>query len=294
MRLPDFAKCVEFQRLKEKMGVYIIPVLPPVEFTREVKVQKKVEDPNRAVIELEHKLRTENIPVTFTDITPDGEGLLTYKGRKVAAYIRDQKRGITPVGTTYRYHLCDCSTLRHMRAEGRERRYFVTKRDDGKFYVHDLSGSGYRVRKRVLPLSLCLNCVRELSMMGLHFTPFSLKTFFDKYDSKVPKTITRVITETTIQTYTPNQEDLSREYRKAAKYCCQLCHVDCSSDASLLHLHHRDGDASNNPHDNLRVLCVDCHSKQPYHGQVSQPARAQGQIKEIRRLRAEQGITELT
>lgn len=291
MQLTDFSKCIEFIRLKEKMGVTTIPVLPRVKFTREVIHRREIEEPNQEAIQIEEKLKKGTITVNVQEIIPDSEGLLTHKGRKVVAYIRDQRRGIDSFGSQYRYHLYDCSTLQQMRAEGRLTRYFITKRNDGLFLVHDLSG--YGVQKRELELELCQNCIRELSYRQLYFSPFSLKKYFDKHDSKVPKTIKKVITETEIQSYTPDQEDLSREYRKAANYHCQSCDVDCSDDPSLLHLHHIDGNPSNNKHENFRVLCVDCHSKQSYHSQVSNPQKAKQQIREIQGLRHDQGIPEL-
>jgi hypothetical protein len=36
----------------------------------------------------------------------------------------------------------------------------------------------------------------------------------------------------------------------------------------LLHTHHINGNKTNNERNNLRVLCADCHKKQPHHGHV--------------------------
>lgn len=55
IELPDFSQCVEFQRLKEKMGVRKIPLLPVVKFTREVKIINEIIEPNTKAIELEKK-----------------------------------------------------------------------------------------------------------------------------------------------------------------------------------------------------------------------------------------------
>lgn len=293
MKLPDFKRCVEFRRLLEQMGITSIPILPPVEFTLEITKQIEIEVPNTEAIELEEQLTTGAISVDAADVDTDYLNRLTYKGRKVVAYIRDQRTGIDHYRkySYYRYHLCDCSTLRSMRAEGREKRYLVTKRDDGLFEVHDTSY--YRTRKMVLRLDLCYNCKKELDRYGMHFSPFSLKKFFQRHDSQVPKTIQRIETVTEIQTYAPNHDDIAREYKKAAKYTCQLCGVDCSSNPSLLHLHHCNGIPSDNTHDNLRVLCIDCHSKQPQHSQLAQPQRAQEEIRQVRVARKEQGITQL-
>jgi hypothetical protein len=293
MKLPDFAKCIEFLRLRENMGVLIIPILPTVKFTRNVTKQIITEEPNTKALDLEKKLKNESITVDYRDISVDENGLLNIEGLKVAAYIRDQPRGIDYYKkySKYRYHLCNCRTLQYMSNIGREKRYLTTKRTDGLFEVFDTSD--YRSRKLELKLDLCKNCVDELNDRGLWFIPFSLKKYFEKYDSKIPKTIRRIETVTKVQNYTPNQDDLSHEYRKAVNYECQKCGVDCSSVPSHLHLHHRDGDKSNNERSNLCVLCIDCHSREPMHEHLLFPNESKRQVSRIQSLRKEQGILEL-
>ena len=44
IKLPDFSKCIEFQTLKEKMGVSIVPILPMVKFTKQVHKKITVEE----------------------------------------------------------------------------------------------------------------------------------------------------------------------------------------------------------------------------------------------------------
>ena len=291
--LPDFSKCVEFQRLREKMGVTVIPHVPRVKFSRKIKKQKEIIEPNTETIHIENKLKKDSIDVISADIIPDKDGLLTYKGRKVAAYIRDQRTGIDFYRkiSEYKYHLYDCSTLKRMREIGKQRRYLVTKRDDGFFSVNDVSG--HSPRSFDAKLELCQNCLRELRYLGIYTSPFSLGKYFEKNDSFVPETIRRIETVTEIQTYTPNQNELSSLYKKTVNYICQSCGVDCNSQTSLLHLHHRDSDPSNNEYGNLSVLCVDCHSKQPMHAHVANTQRAKQEITVIKKLRTEQGISDL-
>jgi len=292
IKLPDFSKCVEFKRLKQAMGITFIPILPPVKFVRNVTESREIIEPDKNDIKLEKKIKYKSITVNLDEVKADGKGLLEYKGRKVVAYIRDQKRGIDHYNKTsnYKYHLCDCSTMKSMRRAGRSRRYLATKRCDGYFEAYDLSG--YGSQKLTVKMELCYNCKMELSVRRLHFTPFSLEQYFIKYDSYIPKEIRRIETVTKTQTYQPNQADLSREYRKSANFKCQSCIVDCSQDHALLHLHHKDGDPSNNKRDNLNILCVDCHSKQPMHSYMTNTKKAKQQIAMIGKLRKQQGIIE--
>ena len=69
--LPDFSKCIDFQRLREKMGVTIIPHVPRVRFTRKITKQKEIIEPNTETIQIENKLKKDSIDVISTDIIPD-------------------------------------------------------------------------------------------------------------------------------------------------------------------------------------------------------------------------------
>jgi len=55
-------------------------------------------------------------------------------------------------------------------------------------------------------------------------------------------------------------------------------------------VHHIDGNQNNIEHDNLRVLCTDCHSKQPYNAQILRLPDTKRQIEKIIKLRKEQNI----
>jgi len=176
INLPDFSKCVEFIRLKEKMGVTHIPVLPIVKFTRNVTEEIEIEEPNTKAIQIEEKLIKGSIEVRLQDIVADEKGLLNVLGTKVVAYIRDQPRGIDYFNkySKYRYHLCNCSTLNYMRKIGRERRYLCTEKKDELFEVHDISNDrpNYRPLKITIKMNLCQNCIRELKINNLWFAPF--------------------------------------------------------------------------------------------------------------------------
>ncbi len=133
---------------------------------------------------------------------------------------------------------------------------------------------------------------RKHGKKGIYFTPFNLSEYFKKYDSYVPETIRRIEEVREVQTYTPDQNDLSREYRKVCNYRCQSqsCSVSCRENPSLLHLHHRNGNPSDNNPENLIVLCVDCHSNQPLHSHMKGNPKFKESIKIIQKLRKAQGI----
>jgi len=290
MKLPDYSKCVEINQLMIAMGVSSIPALPVVKFERDIVQRFEREYLDQEDVKIGERLVDSAIPVSKSEIAKRPGELLEYKGRKVVAYIRDQRASVDFYNnrSEYRYHLCNCSTLQKMRDIGREHRYLATQRNDGMFEVHDLTV--YPIRKGIVKMDLCRNCIDILVRMGKYTTPFNLKKYFEQNDSYTPRTIKKVEEVRTTQAYSPKQEDYSREYRKACCYKCQICCVDCSEFTGLLHLHHIDGNPSNNQRHNLQVLCVDCHSKQPMHGHMLKNPQFKRQIDMITKLRIDQGI----
>lgn len=290
MKFLDYKKCVEINQLMVGMGVTEIPTLPEVRF--ETEIVKKIihEHVDLEDIEIGEKLIDSAIPVNKSEITGRPGELLEYKGRKVCAYIRDQKAAINFYNKTsdYRYHLCNCGTLQSMTNIGREHRYLTTQRSDGLFEAHDLTVTP--VKSGLVRMKLCQNCIQILKQKNIFPYPFSLKDYYQRHDSYTPRTIKTIEEVKKIQTYLPNQQQISKEYRKATNFTCQVCSVNCSDSSGLLHLHHEDANPANNDRFNLKVLCVDCHSKQPRHGHMLANPKFKRQINMITKLRIEQGI----
>lgn len=290
MKFVDYRKCVEINQLMTSMGVTEIPNLPKVKFEREI-VEKIVHSHiDTEDVKIGEQLIDSAIPVSKSEIAGEAGTLLQYKGRKICAYIRDQRATIDFYNQTsnYRYHLCNCGTLQKMTNIGREHRYLATQRSDGLFEAHDLTVDP--ISSGLVRMKLCQNCIQILKQKGMYSQPFSLKEYYKKYDSYTPKTIRKVEEVRKKQTYSPNQKEISKEYRKANNYKCQICSVDCTQLTGLLHLHHVDGNPSNNDRFNLKVLCVDCHSKQPLHQHMLANPQFKRQIDMITKLRIDQGI----
>lgn len=109
--------------------------------------------------------------------------------RKCCIYISKQYAGyLADDGTTsYRYHLCDCHTIRDMAARGRKYRYIATARDDGLFAVTPLHGPARTAEtEREIPMQLCQHCRQILRAQGIHEEPFSLRAFYAKHQPQLP------------------------------------------------------------------------------------------------------------
>lgn len=110
--------------------------------------------------------------------------------RKCCIYIRDQYKSCHSGGetTSYRYHLCDCGTIRDMTARGRKDRYIATARCDGLFAVTPLRGPGHDHREdtREMPLEQCRHCRALLREQGMYVEPFSLRAFHARFQAPLP------------------------------------------------------------------------------------------------------------
>lgn len=291
MKFGDYSKSYEIRRLQELMGVVTIPELPEPSYQREVVEKSITEVHDQQYEELKQELKGNGLLIKNTELQGTLGEQLEYEGRKVCAYIRDQKGDVNFYSKTtgYRFHLTNCSTLQKMKESGREARYLITERDDGYFKVNAIGGFISRsTGSGEVKMELCSFCMANLQKSNKFFTPFSLREYFKKYNSTVPRTIRKETSITKIQTYTPDHSDCAREFKKLAKHKCQMCNVDCSNNQHLLHMHHRNGDPSNNNAYNIRILCAECHYKEPMHGHMI--ARFYKEINDVKSLKHQQGI----
>lgn len=62
--------------------------------------------------------------------------------------------------------------------------------------------------------------------------------------------------------YTRNWEQISRAYREKRNYKCERCGLQITNpfDQYYMHVHHKDGNKTNNRETNLECLCIHCHS----------------------------------
>jgi hypothetical protein len=289
MKLPDYLKCVEVKELLLKMGVDKIPELKPIKFVREVVKIHEVEIDN-PILSFSEKLELESVPLNQAKVEIGRDGTIEVNGLKACAYIKKQRQGIDYFrkSSEYRFHLCNCHTIEQMIAGGRLSRYVSTTRSDGLFPVIDQSGNS--VRELDLKLELCMNCRLILENKRMLPNPFSLREFFKRYQPDIPKKILKTEQVITREPYSPDHDEIARRYKEAEGYKCQICGVDCNKFKDCLHLHHVDGNGQNNHHNNLRVLCADCHSKQYMHTHMRSNPSFHRQIGWVKRLRNEQGI----
>jgi hypothetical protein len=200
-------------------------------------------------------------------------GVLNYDGHQVMLYMPDQGDNAEAVlkngklGT--RVHVAECSIIELMREKGRLKRYDIISRIDGSFPVfgHDSDGE----IEGGTDLEACKSCLKILNYKGCNTQPeminrqvfdnFSFAQFFEAYSSYFKGLPAKIAKSST--SYTDNWYSISSKLRNELDYKCEQCNVDLSSDKTLLHTLHINGNKANNKRSNLKVLCADCLKKHP-------------------------------
>ena len=224
-------------------------------------------------------------------------GILNYNGHQVMLYIPDQGDDIQfaledgKLGR--RIHVAECSTLELMRDTGRFKRYDVISRTDGLFPVF---GRNFKLKQDIegeADLGVCKNCLKILNYKGYAtqnyaiknqvFNDFSFEQFFEVYSSYFKSLPTNNMKQSS--NYTADWPSISAKFRSELNYTCEQCGVNLTSESKLLHTHHINGNKADNSSSNLRVLCADCHKKQPHHGHIYV---SNEEVLKINQLRREQ------
>lgn len=239
---------------------------------------------------------SQGLEIDISDLE-NRQGLLSVRGRQVILFIPDHGFKITEtliqpeVGN--KFHIVDCSTLDSMKRKKRFQRYKVTNNLNGTFEIFGADQNGRHVEGSA-KLNVCKNCLRKLNYKGadtcstrernLIVSEFNNEEFFSIYSS-VFERLPRQNINNHFKGYTENWENISVSFREKSGYICDSCRINLSKHKRLLHVHHQNGDKSDNSFSNLIALCADCHRKEPYHNHMFVKHE---DTKLINRLRREQ------
>jgi hypothetical protein len=236
---------------------------------------------------LKELLQTGETHIDISEIDVDNK-VLKYKGKKIIIYIRDQYQKFYHKG--YKYHLSNCKTITNAIIQKRKSRYVISLRTDGIFKINLMQDEIIVERDLNEPLTVCKNCLTNLNYKGFNnisyaekniiYEKFNLKEYFKEFE-KVEQGLFDFQQEinTPINTYNPDFTKRSLEFRESKGFICQECNIDLSKNHKYLHVHHIDGNKSNDNYYNLKAFCIECHSKQPQHGRLRHHPDYQGFLK---------------
>jgi hypothetical protein len=228
------------------------------------------------------QIRATGFEVPLEEVKPNSKGLLTYDGQQVLLYIKDTRKEIDDVlhhpENLQKVHFFDCKTLSDMKAKKKFERYVVTQRQTGTFLV-DIVSFYDRIHKKDIEtkLHVCKNCLsginyrnyKELSSQKKDdmVKSFEISTFFKEFHYSFQNTPTRTDINAPVNAYPENWKEIADAYKRSSEWRCRECDIDLGAPTHrrLLHVHHTNGVKTDNNPNNLKVLCVECHIREPHH-----------------------------
>jgi hypothetical protein len=271
LNFPNFLEAAVLNGLRSSMDAPLVAYEPVLSGERRI---------SRRDLEL---LETTGLDVDLDSIDVLPDGTFSYQGVPILLYIRFQHQ-YSGSQDFPKFHFCNCRTWDHMKAAGRQDRYVISKRLDGKFDI-DVAGSDGKVQRlKEASLAVCQNCLHKLSWknFSLHGTAahdrqtivrtFSLEEFFAGRARSLVREKPRWTSDTFPGgSYTNDFNEISARTRRAANWRCQ---GGCGRlfaaawQRRFLHVHHINGVPGDNSPENLMVVCIGCHAKQPAHAHM--------------------------
>ena len=269
-------KFTDFNELQK-----VISTIPDIDLTR---ITKLTEIPD-SVKELETKgVDTDIGKILFNG--PHGELIYQFpngKVSKIAVHISAIKEQHI---NGYRYHIFNCETLHKMKYDGKEEKYKSNSRTDGTFFMI-MADRNNRVKKGFHSLQICTHCLK-LYTKKYQGTPFDIQEYYaskiNNLDiwSDMPYDM-----EVAPQVYIKEWNEISRNLKIKQNYRCERCNLNLSNHKQYLHAHHMDMNVRNNHSENIKILCISCHGREPNHIHVN----SSPQWKEFMKLKQQGMIT---
>jgi hypothetical protein len=217
------------------------------------------------------RLRNGGLEVSINSIEVK-QGLLEYQGRRVALYYKAQADATGEPLPPARYHFAACHNIVSFKKRPRDRDYFVCMREEGDRRDISLSQDPADATSVPIPLKACKNCARRTTRSPKFEFAIGEEDLAELSASFCLSELFRLCTFSRLRVLTPDEytldwDDVKCEQRKVKNWTCEICR-DKLSDRLLhrfLHVHHIDRTKQNNRPENLQLLCILCHARQPGH-----------------------------
>lgn len=166
-----------------------------------------------------------------------------------------------------RFHIYKCKKIKEMLDERRGNRYRASTGKNNQFLLIKKDKEWHET------LEICSFC---LTQYNSHFNSNKTKQNFPLQrwitnpmsGAELPKVQLDICTVP--NRYTESWSKISKKRREQEKYICEACSKDFSDKEcrKFLHIHHIDADTRNNTRENLKVLCIECHSREYHHAHI--------------------------
>ena len=239
---------------------------------------------NRELIEVERTLNGEGIKLKELDelfIAVDGKlfdilpnGTLV----KVNLYIASP-RAYNQRITLPKYHLYSCRTLINMFNNTRgNHRYKINTRTDGLFPMA-FPIAFQQQYSEMQNLEVCRYCLGKFlnkeRVTNEDMQNFNIEEFHNNHTSffNFDTSILENGEDAVPIEYVEDWNEISKKLREQKNYTCQnhRCRFKARNtyERRFIHTHHTNRDLANNTKENLKVLCIKCHSEvDMYHTQI--------------------------
>ena len=221
-------------------------------------------------------------------------GMFSHKGEHAFLYIDEPYHAEDvlmqkPAEAAQRFHLVKhCPSLLTMHNAGKSERYVLKQTSTGLFPCKPLDSFTGKTRTDIVidaQLMPCKNCLAELAYQGYSkpgsksqrrdrdlndkiFRGFDVNSFFEHYEPFFFDTnYYRQNPNDGKANYISDHLKIRDQLLVQKNYCCdgKNCGVQLKDKTSLLHMHHLNSSKGDNSRDNLKILCIICHSLEPNH-----------------------------
>ena len=214
------------------------------------------------------------VDIPFSEIKINLDDTLELFGKKILVYIRDQRGGYY---SKYKFHIANCSTLNDAQKNNKYDKYVASVNTTNKFNVNIIHSNSWIEENKEVEMEVCKNCLSKLDFNNYKteryrkkeiFENFTLDDFFKKYQKQsIIKPKYNSVTAP-FNNYTEDFKEIADKLKTEKKYCCEECSLSLLDNKRFVHVHHIDSMKNNNKRENLKVVCIECHSKEPGHSHM--------------------------